>query len=138
MKIKTLENMNLHRQNKNGDFIYHISFLDASGAPSSVPDDVSIELSTETGLGVFLAEYHANGQSSNCKASSGGLDIFVSLSRHPIGSGRMLVKVTKHVVVEGFDADVQNVCTKTTTDVLLWDGNSDGVLSVKGSIVIGE
>lgn len=128
--------MSLHRQNKNGDFIYHVKFVDKNGSAAGVPDSVTIELSTEAGRDAFTAKYDAQGKSSGCKASGDGLDIFVPLSRHPIGSGRMLVKTTVHIPMDGFSSGTQNICMKTTSDVLLWDGNSDGSMSIEGSVVI--
>lgn len=134
MKIKTLENMSLHRQNKNGDFVYHVDFH-FPGSANILPDKITVELSTEAGPGVFVATYDAEEKSSNCRASGEGLDIFVSLSRNPIGTGRMLIKVTTHVPFEGFSTNTQNICTKTTTNVILWDGPSDGAFTVEGTAI---
>lgn len=136
MKIKTLENMSLHRQNKNGDFVYHINFLDADGHVSGVPENVSIEFSTESGHDSFTAERHAGGTCSGCKVSGDGLDVFIPLSRRPIGAGRMLAKTTVRRTSEDFPSGVQNICVKTTTNVLLWDGNSDGAPTIEGNVVL--
>lgn len=138
MKIKTLENMSLHRQNKNGDFVYHVQFIDGNGEASTVPSKVTIELSTETGKGSFVAEYDAEGESSGCRKSGDGLDLFIPLSRTPIGTGRMLAKITAHIHRDGFSSNEQNICTKTTTNVLLWDGPSDGAISIEGSVSMPE
>ena len=138
MRIKTLENMSLLRQNKNGDFIFHINFLDAEGKTAEVPKDVTIELSTESGPDSFTAEFKDGGDCSGCKRAGDGLDIFVPLSRHPIGSGRMLVKITVHQSSDGFPSGTQNICTTTTTGVLLWDGNSDGAITIAGNVVIAS
>lgn len=135
MKIKTLENMSLHRQNKNGDFVYHINFLDEDGHVSGVPENVSIEFSTESGHDSFTAERHADA-CSGCKVSGDGLDVFIPLSRRPIGAGRMLAKITVRRASEDFPSGVQNVCVKTTTNVLLWDGNSDGAPTIEGNVIL--
>lgn len=127
--------MSLHRQNKNGDFVYHVD-LRIPGFASSLPDKITIELSTDTGSGVFVAKYDAEGKSSNCRVAGEGLDIFVSLSRNPIGTGRMNIKTTIHVPFEGFSTGTQNICTKTTTNVLLWDGPSDDTFTIEGTVII--
>lgn len=115
--------------------MYHVD-LRIPGFASSLPDKITIELSTDTGQGVFVAKYDAEGKSSNCRVAGEGLDIFVSLSRNPIGTGRMNIKTTIHVPFEGFSAGTQNICTKTTTNVLLWDGPSDGTFTIEGTVII--
>lgn len=130
--------MSLHRQNKNGDFIYHINFLDENGEKTAAPDRATIILSTECGPGTFVAKFQKDGKCYGCKESGDGVDVFVSLSRNPIGSGRMLAEVIVHKQVEGFASGTQNLPTKTTTDVLLWDGPSDNTFTVEGRIVAAK
>ena len=56
----------------------------------------------------------------------------------PIGSGRMLAKITIHRESEDFPSGIQNICIKTTTNVLLWDGSSDDAISIQGEIILAE
>lgn len=130
--------MSLHRQNKNGDFVYHIDFINAAGNVTSVPDSATIELSTESGRASFTAEFNNEGESTGCRKSGDGLDVFVPLSRTPIGTGRMLAKITVHRASEDFPSGIQNICIKTTTNVLLWDGSSDDAISIQGEVVLAE
>lgn len=130
--------MSLHRQNKNGDFVYHIDFINAAGNVAPVPSSATIELSTENGRSSYKAEFKKDGESSGCKRSGDGLDVFIPLSRTPIGSGRMLAKITIHRESEDFPSGIQNICIKTTTNVLLWDGSSDDAISIQGEIILAE
>lgn len=125
------------RQNKNGDFIFHVDFIDGKGNVAAVPENVTIELSTEFGQETFTATVSKE-KSSGCKRSGDGLDIFVPLSRHPIGTGRMIAKIIRQLAAEDFPDGIQRLCEKVTTNVLLWDGNSDGATTIKGNVVLAE
>lgn len=136
MKIKTSGNMSLLRLNRNSDFVYHITFPDNGGKESPILGKISIVFSTETGQGSFSAKYDPSGECSGCKEVEDGLDVYIPLSRHPIGAGRLIVTITFEIPGEGFPEGVRYSSTKVTTNVFLWDGPSDGSVSINGSVVL--
>ena len=110
--------------------------MNEDGSVNGVPEHATIKLSTPSGADSFVAEYNSAGESKHCKAAEDGIDVFVSLSRHPIGTGRMTIEVIRHIHNTDFDSEIMNICQKTTTPVVLWDGPSDGDVSIVANVVI--
>lgn len=128
--------MSLYRQNKDSDFVYRMVFQDKDGNAPVIPGKVTVVFSTEAGQGSFTAKYNPSGECSGCRKADGGLDVFLPLSRCPIGKGRLIITTTIEIPGEEFPDGVRYVRTKTTTDILLWDGATDGSFSVTGSVVL--
>lgn len=122
-------------QNKDGDFILRVNFLDSNNAPAQIPDTVEIRISADRGTGVFEAVYQADGECKNCRLAESGVDVFVSLSRNPIGKGRIIVETISHIHDDSFPSGERLQRSVASTSVFLWDGASDGGICVTGQII---
>lgn len=128
--------MSIQHQNKRGDFVYRLSFTDQNGNTVDPPRRLSIKLTTAEGVGSFVAEYKDGGDCTRCKRVSGGIDVFVSLSRQYIGAGRMILETVSFLQDERFDGGEKRVASKSSTSVVLWDGASDNDSIVTGTIIL--
>lgn len=124
------------RQNKHGDFILQLSFMDRDGGLIDPPQRLDIKLTTDQKAGVFVAEYRTDGNCTRCKRSSGGIDVFVSLSRNYIGAGRILLETISYLEDDSFPEGERRVASKIPTHVMLWDGPSDSDVQITGIIVL--
>ena len=123
-------------QNKNGDYVFHLSFQGKDGNPIVPPQALDIRLSTDGGNTYFTAQFRADGNSSGCKMASDGIDVFVALSRNPIGTGRLMLETVSHIQDDNFPDGERRVSSKVSTPVVLWDGPSDGDINIHGTIIL--
>jgi hypothetical protein len=128
--------MTIHHQNKHGDFVFSLAFMDQDGKTVEPPRRLDIRLTTPERAGTFVAEFNSEGTCTRCKKVPGGINVFVSLSRNYIGAGRMIVETVSYIQDENFPGGERRGLSKTSTPVFLWDGPSDGDLVITGTIVL--
>lgn len=136
MMIQNLKTMNTQRQNKRGDFVFHIIFRNREGVATEPPAFLEIRLMTEESAGAFAAEYREGGPCTRCRKATDGIDVFVSLSRAPIGGGRMLLETVSHIEDPNFEGGEKRIVSRIYTPVFLWDGPSDGDTVISGTIIL--
>lgn len=127
--------MPIRRQNCSADFILTERFYQ-NGTLISVPSRLELRYYTEERPdAVFLADRNGN-TCNRCKVSNDGksLSVYLSLSRNPIGRGRLLRSATVITSNADFPDGIKKVTSPAPVDVILWEGASDDSMEVVGTV----
>lgn len=96
-----------------------------------IPEHVRLEFFVPDGRAVITAERNGN-RTTLCKLSEDKmtLEVYLPLSRRPLGIGSLMMVITEYSQAGGFPDDVKEIHSPVLTGIQLWKGASDGGSSV--------
>lgn len=125
----------MKRQNFRSDLTLKVAMSrpEDSGKDGQVeiPEHVRLEFFVPDGRAVITAERNGD-RTTLCKLSEDKmtLEVYLPLSRRPLGIGSLMMVITEYSQAGGFPDDVKEIHSPVLTGIQLWKGASDGGSSV--------